>query len=394
MIKDIVEGLKAIKDIIVVIKNEAEALEKIKKDNVGKVITFAQSLHVISEAIDNILDVVIDENDEVVSLDVTSINTLKHKIEELSKYLIKYKEWCDNMENGSCCLKCKTKILNRPTKMDEDINKKIDDCADINEKMISLQDSTVGSASKIKNRIMKKIWVHGLGKNQLNDTQLDIDTLATNLFTLLIKEEGEIKNKELYQEIIYSFLKSIDSVSITPPDGVIQINEINLYLDTKKINKDVKLKELLGVNIKSQQENIITEIPIDFNGMKINHKENLEFEKKDERYGSGFANKKAFSFKVPTSSENKEIISIIIECNACDQGWGGTGHAQIRYKINDGVTEPCINIWRDRVADGNYKMNISNNIKVDDEISVWLYCPQWSGWECKLNSAKVSIIWG
>ena len=285
----------------------------------------------------------------------------------------------------------KTKLTQRPSKMDSDLNEQIDKCLDVNDRMIILQDATLGSAIKIKNKIMKKIWMHGLGKNQLNDTQLDIDTLATNIFTLLIKEEGEIKEKDFYREIIYTFLKEIDSVSITPPDGIIQINEINLYLDTKKINKDINLKELLGIKINKEGEKIIEEIEIQFKGLSIDHQCTLEMEKKDDRYGSGFANKKAFTFKIPASN-GKQIASVMIEGEACDQGWGGTGHALVRYQINDGNTEPGFAIWRDRVPDNKYKMLI-RDVKEGDELSVWLYCPQWSGWQCKLYSAKVSVIY-
>ena len=387
VVGDIIDGLKAIKEIIVTLKNEVDALEKIKKDNVGKVITFSHSLYAINDAIDNILDVLIDEK-ETGDINITLINTLKHKIEEFTKFLVIYREWCENME-GNCCVRCKTTIKNPPSKIEKQMNEEIDKCQDINEKIIEIQDKTVGSASKINNKIMKKAWIYGLGKNQLNETQLHIDILATNIFTLLLKDGGELKNKDLYRDIVYSFLKSIDNISITPPDSIIQINEINLYLDSNKLHNST-LKELLNLKKEVKEESV--DIPIEFTKMKIDSKSGIEMPKKDERYGSGFNNKKACTFKVPELKEGEDVFSVIVECNACDQGWGGTGHAQIRYQINNGIVEPSINIWRKgEVKDNNYKMTLTD-VKAGDEVSIWMYCPAWNGWECNLNSVKACVI--
>jgi len=387
VVGDIIDGLKAIKEIIVTLKKEADALEKIKNDNVGKVITFSHSLYAITDVIDNILEVIVNDK-EVGDVNISLISTLKHKVEGFSKFLITYREWTEGME-GNCCLRCKTVIKNSPSKMDKRMNEEIDKCQDINEKIIEIQDKTIGSASKINNKTMKKVWIHGLGKNQLNDTQLHIDTLATNIFTLLSKEY-EIKNKDLYRDIIYSFLNKIDNISITPPDSIIQINEINLYIDSNKINSSSSLKELLNIKKDVKDEKTI-DISVSFEKMKIDSKSSIEMPAKDERYGSGFNNKKACTFKVPNLKEGEDVFSVIVECNACDQGWGGTGHAQIRYQINNGDTQPSINIWRTQVKDNNYKMTLTD-VKSGDEISIWMYCPAWSGWECHLNSVKASVI--
>ena len=75
-----------------------------------------------------------------------------------SKFLITYREWTEGME-GNCCLRCKTVIKNSPSKMDKRMNEEIDKCQDINEKIIEIQDKTIGSASKINNKTMKKVFI-------------------------------------------------------------------------------------------------------------------------------------------------------------------------------------------------------------------------------------------
>lgn len=390
VVSECISALKFIKDTIVTIKHESDTIEKIKTDNTQKVITFAKTLFVIKSSIELIIDVTEDMKEDSFNLDIAIILNLKLKIEEFLKILIKYREWTENIINGTCFVKCKTGCVNPPSKMDALINEAIDNSIDISQIILDIQTNTIGSAKDIHHPILKKVWVCGRGKNQLNDTQVSTTMLTETLYTMLEKEEGgTLFNPDYCKKMINSFIELLDGSLGTAPDGIISILELNKFEKTEENVKNVK--GLLGFDQLPDKEAAV-QIPIDFKPMCIDHSSGLEMPQKDDRYGSGFCNKMVHKHKIP--SHKSPLFGIIIRCNVEDQGWGGTGHAQIRYSINGGNTMPMIIIWRDRNPSGNYEITLGpDKIKQEDELKLWLYCPGWNGWKCKMNSLEILGIY-
>lgn len=386
VLSDCISALKVIKDVIVTIKHESDTIQKIKKDNTQKVITFAKSLEVVNSSIDLILDVTEDITDDLFNLDIIVIINLQIKIEEFLKKLVQYREWTENMINGKCLVKCKTGCLNPPSKMDSLINTSIDKTIDIIQIILDIQTNSIGSAKEIHHPVLRKVWVYGRGRNQLNDTQLPTNMLIETLYSMLVKEEdGKLNNPDYCKKMINSFIELLDGSSGTPPDGIISILELNTIDQNEKNIKGVK--GLLGFEEFPEKEETIP-FQVDFKPVCIDHSTGLEMPQKDERYGSGFCNKMVHKQKI--DSRESPLFGIVVRCNASDQGWGGTGHAQIRYSINEGNTIPMINIWRDRNPSGDYEITLGpDKIKPEDELKLWLYCPGWNGWKCKMNSLEI-----
>ena len=74
-----------------------------------------------------------------------------------------------------------------------------------------------------------------------------------------------------------------------------------------------------------------------------------------------------------------------------DQGWGGTGHVQVRYAVNDQVSIKAFNVDRNdrEIKNNTHKVIInSDGINEDDEITIYLLCPVWAGWSSKVLSVK------
>ena len=135
-------------------------------------------------------------------------------------------------------------------------------------------------------------------------------------------------------------------------------------------------------------------------GACINHKSPRECPGFPNSYGSDFNNAKAIKVLFPPEFDNKmyksqnSFMGVQLQIEATDQGWGGTKHAQIRYSINDS-TKPIVAFSIDRNANANgiYDCIIpSSKVTSKDTIFVWVYCPAWNGWQCKIKNIKATIL--
>jgi hypothetical protein len=135
-------------------------------------------------------------------------------------------------------------------------------------------------------------------------------------------------------------------------------------------------------------------------GACINHKSPRECPGFPNSYGSDFNNAKAVKVLFPPEFDDKFqqsqdlFMGVQLQIEATDQGWGGTKHAQIRYSINDS-TKPIVAFSIDRNANVNgiYDCIIpASKVTSKDTIFVWLYCPAWNGWQCKIKNIRATIL--
>jgi hypothetical protein len=212
---------------------------------------------------------------------------------------------------------------------------------------------------------------------------------------MLLKEENGILRKNEYcKDIIRNFVKHIDTLAGTEPDNIITIEELDKIKVTSENSSSVKA--LLGIN-KLPNEQITIDITHNnlFTFPNITNSNDPILERKYRGYGCDWPTKIGYEFTIPdTEDKDLSLFGVNIYCNASDQGFGGTGHTQIRYQINDEASIPGFSIWRDRVLDGNYIINIGpDKVKIGDIVKIWQACPPWSGWKITLKSIKVSVIY-
>lgn len=83
-----------------------------------------------------------------------------------------------------------------------------------------------------------------------------------------------------------------------------------------------------------------------------------------------------------------KIIVLSFEFNIQDQGWGDSGHLNVRYKINDGGTNVGFFVNRFKNKTNLYTLDIklSELEKGSNLIYFYMFCPPWDGWCGKINS--------
>lgn len=111
-----------------------------------------------------------------------------------------------------------------------------------------------------------------------------------------------------------------------------------------------------------------------------------------EGYGSNWPYKIAFEFDVPEITNVKSFGGIRITCECTDQGWGGTGHDNVRYQVGSNKIIPAFFIDRDKNPSSIYTHLIKpEEIESNAHIIVWLCSAPWDGWSATMKSAIAEI---
>jgi hypothetical protein len=366
---------------------QINALENINILKINDLPLHLDIIKCLQHSIENLLDVFIYKIYIQHELKLLLLNTLEIEVNNLNVTLKHCIEWYNNITNSSCFL---CYIIKEPaTVIEQKLNNSFQKIKPIIKDMIKLQEDILGSAIRIKHPILRKAWIN-IGGNQLNDNDISSNMLIQSLYIMLKEEENGIIKKEKYcRKMIEDFVNYVDTLAGTEPDSRITINE----LCEVKITSDNcgSVKGLLGIK-KQPDEQIINKIDLFYKPVKINNTFEI-LEKKFRGYGNNWPSKIACNFIVPDML-NYDLYGINIKCNANDQGFGGTGHAQIRYQIN----EECylgFSIWRDKIPDNKYEFTIGpDKVKIGDNINIWVCCPPWASWSVILNNIEVEVIYG
>jgi hypothetical protein len=113
-----------------------------------------------------------------------------------------------------------------------------------------------------------------------------------------------------------------------------------------------------------------------------------------EGYGSNWPYKVICEFEIPEKLITS-INSITGTFVATDQGWGGTGHDNVRYRVGSNKISPAFFIDRDKNPSNTYTFTIKkdelNGLTSQDKITFWLCSAPWGGWSAHLTSCEVII---
>jgi hypothetical protein len=392
--------LNSLKNAIIVVRDEIKALERINALNTKILPAYDYSITILQNSINNLTDVFVKEVPEQHALRLGFIFILKTHIDEFTEALAECKKWSENMNQpGACCIWFRLTALAKanPIAMEEKLKNAFKEIEPLIEKLIKLEEDILGSAKRIPHPILKKAWMRAMGGNQLKDGSMPSMVLSQSLYGLLKEEENNHLTKEDYcKEMIQSFVKYLDSLAGTDPDNIITLEEMKQYHTTEENSSSVKA--LLRI-VKQPEDEVLVEIPIEFKSpFKINHSNERVISTPSllQCYGGDFPNDKACEFVVPEASaeikeKNLQLFGIEVDCKAIDQGWGGTGHAHVRYQVNDEeIIMKGFDIWRDKVPDSKYKFNIGQEqVKAGDTIKIWAFCPAWAGWSLTINNINV-----
>jgi len=384
--------LSNIKTCIETIISEMESFDAIQKLNFEQFPVYSNAMAALQISIKKLHEVFILEIPTKHNLKFAFIDILQIEINNFKEVLAECKIWSDNATNNQCfyLYRCSFMALNPPSIMEKKIEDVFEKIKPLLKELDELEKNIFGSAIEIKHPILQKAWML-VGANQLNETFLPADTIIQGLFFLLKKEEnGTLKKEDYCKKMIEEFIKLIDSSAGTPPDNKITLLELN-QIEITEENK-LSVKKLLGIQ-KQPDEIIITEISTEFKEpIKVLFNHPVEIPN-CEGYGANWPSKKACEFIVSAENiNNLDFFGIDFEINAGDQGWGGTGHDQVRFQVNDIMPQVAFSIWRDKVPDGNYKFNIGpDKVKLGDTVKLWLCSAPWGGWDARMNSCKAFL---
>ena len=370
------------------------------------------------DGLNNDLDDIIDHH----SINFVIINNMQLCLDKHLQYLTEFIRWINQgtfkYAVSACCSKDQRSVV-KTKKLKKYI-------IQLNDNLIimrDLRDRIFGSALRIKHPVLRNAWLL-LGENQLNDTSIKTNLIEDNLYQLL---KVETKNKELnktkWKPRVHKLLKVIDSSCLSAEDTRLSIMEMN-SLDKEYMNY-VNVKKLLkmideSIEDDSSEENdssedsgkgcslemIIPVVRVPYNfGLDVNFTSKVEIvgsavsDRLDNcnGYGSDFPSSRICEFILPDLDTSNDYDSsyLNLDIKACDQGWGGTGHVQVRYQINDGECLHGFNVNRDNNITGEYNISIplDQTLHSSDKIILYLLCPTWGGWCANVSRVEGEICY-
>ena len=391
---------------ILIIISELNAINDIKKISIKKLPLYIETINTLSSSIDYLNTIFVNDIPVEHKLKRLMILGLNINLQDFLKTLKECIEWYKNITGtkwycGFLCYKLKDVILHPPSNLINQLNDTFDEISKTLPLIIDLEKNILGTAIRIIHPILQKSWINACGLNQLNDSELDANQIIQSLYLMLkIEENGNLKNDKLCRKMIVDYVNFIDTLAGTPPDGKITIQELNQIVVTPTNSNSVKC--LLGICKQPNVEISKNDIQINFIGpVKINHTHTVDYPMPNvlsHCYGDGWPNKMVCEFIVPEffgviTQEQKEFFGVEIESKLADQGWGGTGHDQLRYQVNDGLPIPGASVARDKFPEGIYKFTIPpDQVKLGDTVKIWLFCPPWNGWSMIMESIKAQSI--
>lgn len=144
-----------------------------------------------------------------------------------------------------------------------------------------------------------------------------------------------------------------------------------------------------------QVEEDIQNISLNFKPVTIRHNHSVEIPK-CEGYGSNWPSVQIAEFTIPESKyPHLEFDFVEILCDASDQGWGNTGHDNVRYQINEEPIQVGFFIDRNKYPDNRYRVTLNyEKLRIGDRVLMWLSCAPWSGFEARIDDVEVRVTYG
>lgn len=384
---------------------EYEMMSEVKRLCMQKVPTYAKSLHNMSVCVENLQSIKTRGLLNHRSISFSILEILALELGNLNSSMIKVKKW-NNMRAGKKgCWKFVKKIFyDSPSKINNLLIESLDKIMPNLHLISELESSIFGSSIRIDNEILRDAWMM-MGSNQLNDSSIDKNLLIENLYLLLKLEIGDVKRPEYWKKKINTFVETLDG-NISSSDGFISVAELNEIPEKyKKYNKitdlliDITSEKpvLLLKNTTSKEPEVLEKdeknLDIDFKPMSIDYDWKLNVPH-CEGYGSASDWKaNVFAHFVVQENDNKQLLNVELTVKAIDQGWGGTGHCQIRYQVNENMPIVGCSINRENSPDSIYKFSIGGDkLKIGNNVKIWGFCPPWGGWKLNVSEIEAKAI--
>lgn len=234
-----------------------------------------------------------------------------------------------------------------------------------------------------------------LHSNNLNDILSIDDKIKNEIFKDEIREEETIKHKKGIKRIVSSIKNTVKEtpsvlfLGCMSPKAIVSntddfdnisekcesSNDPTLNDSTSNTNANANANTILFdaiVHVDSYDDVIIPQCSLTENG--------------DIKYGSDWPSKVVLTYKV-----DKKLSKIRVKYTAHDQGWGGTGHASVRYQINTNEPVPMNFLQFNKYEDNKYLYDIVESFNIDDVLTIYLVCPSWNGWSATIKDVNLQL---
>jgi len=427
---DVVTTLQSVKDCIDAATAQMQSLANLHELTLTKLPVYSQALGGLKTSIDSLYNVFVQEVPVQHALRFVQLRILELELDKFKKMLDTCVEWHKSMvflgvfpetsvhtdnddatdpqtilvHHDSCfwtgdCVK-KIPHMRRvfrvtPTMLEQQVDQAFEKIQPLLKEANTLQTDILGSAIEIQHPILRRAWMNSNKGNQLNNSDVSVTALIESLYTMLRKEEGGVLVKEDFcKEVIANFVRYLDGLAGSAPNQRISIAELKLFATTTENSNSVKA--LLGLKQQpSDKVHAVCVVP------KFSPPTTRTFFSDPvlipycEGYGCNWPSKVAATFVVPSNTTEESdtfLVGIEVRCVASDQGFGGTGHAQVRFQVNEDMAVPAFSVWRDKVLDGRYSFVIGpDKVKVGDTVTLWACCPPWNAWRLQVSDIDVEV---
>lgn len=387
---------------------EYEMMNEVKRLCTEKVPTYAESLYNLGSSVENLLLIRSRGLLEHRAISFSMLNILALELSNLNKDMRKVQKWNNIRSKRGCCKWAKKFLQDSPSKINDLLINSLEKIMPNLYLIEELESSIFGTAIKIENKLLRDAWMM-MGANQLNDSSINKNILIENIFLLLKKEIGELRQPMFWKKKVELFVDILDG-NISSADGQISVAELNeipaKYRNYSKLSdllidmvdgdsNPVLLLRNTGNNEEKEKKVEKNRISLDINysPRKIDASYGKNVPKCDG-YGSAGDWKADIvgSFEVPLCEDN-QLLNIELKVEATDQGWGGTGHSQVRYQVNEEKPMVGFSINRKVNDSGEYEIIIGGDkVRSGNIVKIWAFCPPWNGWEVNIVKIKGDAI--
>jgi hypothetical protein len=291
-----------------------------------------------------------------------------------------------------------------PAGLERQVDEAFDKIQPLLQEAITLQTDILGSAVEIQHPVLRLAWMNANQGNQLNNSDVSATAFVESLFGMLRREEGGVLVKEDFcKEVVANFVRYLDGLAGSAPDQRISLAELKQCAASNTSNT---VKALLGLKQQPSAHECVVNVDVESTTSSCTYVafSNDVLIPPCEGYGCNWPSKVAATFVVPSrpcSAEQQQqqqqqeeeqvfLVGVHVRCGAADQGFGGTGHAQVRFQVNENMAVPAFSVWRDRVPDGQYSFVIGpDKVKVGDTVKIWACSPPWNAWSIQVSDIHV-----
>lgn len=421
---DVIGTLKSVKECIDATLTQMQSLANLHELTLTKMPVYAQAMAGLEKTVDTLRSVFVSEIPDQHLVRFSQLSLLELELGAFNKTLDKCLNWHKSMiylgmfsktgvhadeeteasgvtplvDVDSCAgfwtrwVHMRRVFRVTPTLLEQEVDRAFEKISPLLQEAVVLQREILGSAVEIAHPVLRRAWMCARGENQLNDSNLTDLALTESLYVLLKKEEGGVIVREAFcKDVIANFVRYLDGLAGTAPDKLISLAEIKQFAVTEENSKNVK--GLLGLKQQPSEEERVLKVVMDWSsevGVRVVNTEKVLIPL-CEGYGCNWPSKVAATFVVPFLSADEEeeeqeekqkgLVGVTVRCFAADQGFGGTGHAQVRFQVNDDMPVPAFSVWRDKVLDGKYSFVIGpDKVHVGDTVKIWACSPPWNAW--------------